>query len=230
VKLPFLISVPHGGLRVPDEVADLCILTPEQIAKDGDLGASEIYAVSEKVEAFVAADIARAFVDVNRAEDDRRADGVVKTHTCWNEPVYSEPLREDVVRQLLSQYHRPYHARLTALARSPTRLGIDCHTMAAQGPPVGPDPGRERPWVCLSSADGTCPPDWMRSLAQSFGEALGREPSINRPFKGGHLIRTHATEMPWVQVEFSRAQFMTWAEKRQRFLQALRDWCNWLSR
>jgi len=31
-------------------------------------------------------------------------------------------------------------------------LGIDCHTMAAKGPPIGPDPGKERPLVCLSNA------------------------------------------------------------------------------
>jgi formiminoglutamase len=107
VKLPLLISVPHGGLRVPDEVTHLCILTPEQIAKDGDVGASEIYAISEEVEAFVTTDVARAFVDLNRAESDRSADGVVKTHTCWNEPVYAAPLLEDDVRQLLTRYHRP---------------------------------------------------------------------------------------------------------------------------
>jgi formiminoglutamase len=229
VKLPLLISVPHGGLRVPDEVTDLCILTPEQIAKDGDVGASEIYAISEEVEAFVTTDVARAFVDLNRAESDRSADGVIKTHTCWNEPVYAAPLLEDDVRQLLTQYHRPYHARLTALAGSSARLGVDCHTMAAHGPPIGPDPGRERPWVCLSDAGGTCPPAWMTSLARFLGEAFGKAPSINQPFKGGYIIRTHASEMPWVQVELSRAPFMTPGEKRARVLLGLRDWCAWLN-
>jgi formiminoglutamase len=227
VKLPLLISVPHAGLAVPEEVADRSILTPEQIAKDGDVGAADIYAIAEEVRAFVAADIARAFVDLNRAEDDRTQDGVVKTHTCWNEPVYSTPLGEELAERLLEQYYRPNHARLTALAGASVHLGIDCHTMAAHGPPVGPDPGPERPWVCLSNGDGTCPREWMDALAGCFARAFGREPSINRPFKGGYITRTHAAEMPWVQLELSRAPFMSSEEKRARVLRALGCWCKW---
>jgi formiminoglutamase len=228
VKLPLLISVPHGGLAVPEEVAERSILTAEQIAKDGDVGAADIYAIADEVRAFVAADIARAFVDLNRAEDDRTRDGVIKTHTCWNEPVYSTPLEEELVERLLEQYYLPYHARLTALARASVHLGIDCHTMAAHGPPVGPDPGQERPWVCLSNGDGTCPQEWVDALARCFARAFGREPSINRPFKGGYITRTHAAEMPWVQVELSRAPFMSSQEKRACVLSALNCWCKWL--
>lgn len=228
MKLPLLISVPHAGLDVPEEVAERSILTPEQIAKDGDVGAADIYAIADEVVAFVAADIARVFVDLNRAEDDRGQDGVVKTHTCWNEPVYRSPLGEEVVERLLGRYYRPYHGRLTVLAASSARLGVDCHTMAAHGPPVGPDPGQERPWVCLSNGDGTCPPEWMDALAGCLARAFGREPSINRPFKGGYITRTHAAEMPWIQLELSRAPFMSSKEKRECVLRALRDWCAWL--
>ncbi len=228
MKLPLLISVPHAGLTVPDEVAGLSILTPEQVAKDGDVGAAEIFSISDDVEAFVSADVARAFVDLNRAEDDRGRDGVVKTHTCWNEPVYRSPLGEKTVERLLHRHYRPYHGRLTALADSSVRLGIDCHTMAAHGPPVGPDPGRERPWVCLSNGDGTCPREWIDALARCFARAFGREPSINTPFKGGYITRTHAAEMPWVQLEVSRASFLSLKEKRARVLDAARNWCGWL--
>jgi N-formylglutamate amidohydrolase len=228
VKLPLLISAPHAGLAVPEEVAELSILTPEQIARDGDVGAAEIFSIADDVEAFVAPDIARAFVDLNRTEDDRRTDGVVKTHTCWNEPVYRSPLGEELVERMLARYYRPYHARLTALAGSSVRLGIDCHTMAAHGPPVGPDPGRERPWICLGHGDGTCPREWMDALARSFERAFGRAPSINEPFAGGYITRVHAAEMPWVQLELSRAPFMPPEVKRASVLTALRDWCAWL--
>jgi N-formylglutamate amidohydrolase len=227
VKLPLLVSAPHAGLAVPEEVAERSILSSEQIAKDGDVGAADIYSLAGEVEAFVAADIARAFVDLNRAEDDRGQDGVVKTHTCWNEPVYRSPLGEELVERLLARYYRPYHGRLTELAGSAARLGVDCHTMAAHGPPVGPDPGQERPWVCLSNGDGTCPREWMDALAGCFTRVFGREPSINRPFKGGYITRTHAAEMPWVQLELSRAPFMSLPEKRERVLSAFRCWCKW---
>ena len=88
MKLPLLVSVPHAGIRVPEEAEPYCILTSEQIVEDGDVGAAEIYTLEPEVEAYVTTQIARAIVDLNRAEDDRRADGVVKTHTCWNIQFY----------------------------------------------------------------------------------------------------------------------------------------------
>jgi formiminoglutamase len=226
VKLPLLISLPHAGLRVPDEVADLCLLSEREIVEDGDVGAAEIYrGLEREVEAFVTTDVARAIVDLNRSEDDFRRDGVVKTHTCWNVPVYREPLPSDTVETLLERYHRPYHRRLRELSRSGVRLGVDCHTMASHGPPVGPDPGAERPWICLGNADGTCPTDWIEALARCFERAFDHPVSINQPFRGGHIIRAHGAELPWIQLELSRADFMGPAEKGSRTLQALRSWC-----
>lgn len=225
MKLPLLISVPHAGLSVPPEAEPYCVLTEQEIIEDGDEGAAEIYAIADDVAAFVTTDIARAIVDLNRREDDRTRDGVVKTHTCWDVPVYREPLPDAVVEHLLARYYRPYHARLRELACSGVRLGIDCHTMAAVGPPVGPDVGAERPWICLSNADGTCPADWLAALADALAESFGRTPSINEPFRGGHITRSHAADMPWVQLELSRAPFMSLADKRDRVLTALRRWC-----
>jgi len=224
--LPLLISLPHAGLIVPAEVLDRCVLSEQEIKEDGDVGASAIYRIEEEVGAFVTSDVARAIVDLNRAEDDRRKDGVVKTHTCWDVPVYGEPPPETLIEVLLSRHHRPYHRRLTELGRSGRfRLGLDCHTMASHGPPVGPDPGVERPWVCLSNADGTCPREWIHSMASRFEREFGPNVSINRPFRGGFIVRSHATEMPWLQLEISRATFRPDDQKRSAVLRALRAWC-----
>jgi len=221
MTLPVLLSVPHAGLRVPEEVTSLCVLTPDEIARDGDEGAAEIYALESAVAGFVTSDVARAVVDLNRAEDDRRKDGVVKTHTCWDVPVYRQPPSEAVIETLLARYHRPYHAELSRWADGRVRLGADCHTMAAVGPPVGPDPGVERPWVCLSNADGTCPGEWMSALARCFRDEFGPHVRVNDPFTGGYITRTHAVEMPWMQIELSRAAFLDPAGKRARVLRAL---------
>ncbi len=224
-KLPLLISVPHAGLRVPAEASPYCRLTAREIAEDGDEGAARIYALADEVATFVTTDVARAIVDLNRAEEDRSKDGVVKTHTCWDVPVYREPPSAELVETLLASFYRPYHRRLTAAAGPDLLLAIDCHTMAAHGPPVGPDPGVERPRVCLGNADGTCPDEWLGSLARCFETAFECEVSINHPFRGGFITRSHAVEMPWVQLELSRAPFTDDADKRERVLSALRSWC-----
>ena len=229
MTLPLVLSVPHAGLSVPSEVADLSLLTEREIAEDGDEGAAQIYTMDGEVEVLVRTEVARAFVDVNRAEDDRRKDGVVKTHTCWDVPIYERPLTEEDVGTLLDAHWRPYHERLSEAARGGLVLGVDCHTMAAEGPPVGPDPGRVRPAACLSNADGTCAQDWIESLARLLQQSLGEEVLINDPFRGGYTCRSHAREMPWIQLELSRAPFATNEQKRNAVLDTLREWCARLS-
>jgi formiminoglutamase len=238
--------VPHAGLRVPEEAKPYCILSPHDIAADSDGGAAEIYDLSHLVSAYQTTDIARAIVDLNRAEGDRRADGVVKTHTCWNVPVYDPFPPEQVVESLIERYHRPYHSRLAdAASKSGVLLGVDCHTMAEEGPPVGPDPGAKRPLVCLSDGDGTCPREWVEEMSRCFREALDqivdmrRTPrpesgsidaerlcvSVNTPFKGGHIIRSHARELPWMQLELSRAPFPDDEGKQALVTLALERFC-----
>lgn len=234
MTLPILLSVPHAGVAVPHEVWRFNLLNREQIAQDGDEGARELYDLADEVAGFLSTDVARAFVDLNRAESDRRRDGIVKTHTCWEVPVYRAPLAEPIVATLLERYYRPYHRTLSQLGWSGRfAIGLDCHTMAATGPPVGPDPGQERPAVCLSNGRGTtCPEEWMESFARCLEETLGHEVRMNSPFTGGLICRSHAREMPWIQVEFSRAPFMSIDDKRACLLSAIEAWCarrGWLT-
>jgi N-formylglutamate deformylase len=226
VTLPLLLSVPHAGQRIPTEMRDLCILGEEDIRRDSDEGAAEIYLpLRKRVAALITTDVARAIVDMNRGETDRRRDGIIKTHTCWDVPIYRRPPSEKRIRELIRRYHRPYHLGLSHHAAG-KKLGLDCHTMAAVGPPVGPDPGQKRPRICISNADGTCPQDWIRSLAGYLAEAFGGEIALNHPFRGGYIIRSHAGELPWVQLEFSREDFLVAEEKGVRLLEALETWCS----
>ena len=225
MKLPFLISVPHAGTVIPPEVEGLCVLTEKEIIEDGDETAAEIYfPLEQEAELFVTTDIARAIVDMNRAEDDFSKDGVVKTHTCWGVPVYSDFPEERIVTTLLEKYYRPYHARLSCHERT-IKMGIDCHTMAAFGPPVGPDPGVQRPAICLSNGNGTCRRALLQSLAKHLESNFDNPVAINDPFKGGYIIRSHSGVIPWMQIEISRHPFLTNAEKSSRLLKALHLWC-----
>ncbi len=226
MKLPLLISVPHSGLRVPPEVVLRCRLSAEEIYNDSDGGAGEIYhGLREQVQGFLTTDIARAIVDLNRAEDDFQADGVIKTHTCYNVPIYEEFPDKKLCNVLLERYYKPYHSQLVKLSGKNCILGIDCHTMAAEGPPVGPDPGRTRPLVCISNAEGSCPEDWIKSLADRFSEAFQEDVAINRPFKGGYIIRRHSKVLPYVQLELSRTSELSNVKKKKAVVQALVQWC-----
>jgi formiminoglutamase len=225
MTLPIFVSVPHAGLRVPEAAQPYCVLTVEEVIADGDEGAAEIYPIEEHVAQFVTTDVARAIVDLNRAEDDFRPDGVIKTHTCWNVPVYDPFPPQEVVHELLRRYYRPYHETLSK-PRTTVRLGVDCHTMAAVGPPIGPGAATARPHICLSDGNGTTlPGGWLTKLAECFGRAFDVDVAMNHPFRGGYITRRYGRQQPWVQVELSRAPFLTNDEKKSCLLRALDDFC-----
>ena len=224
MRLPLIISVPHAGLSVPQEVKDYCALSPEQILADSDEGASEIYDFKTEVADFVTTDIARAIVDMNRAENDRSRDGIIKTHTSYDVQVYRQSIPDDVVEMLLERHYRPYHQRISESSED-VKFGVDCHTMAAIGPPSARDSGSERPNICLSNAYSTCPQDWFEKITHCFEESFNSEVSVDNPFKGGYIVRSHSSELPWVQVELSRAPFLPIAKKRECVLKALTIFC-----
>ena len=98
--------------------------------------------------------------------------------------------------------------------------------MAAHGPPVGPDPGVERPLVCLGNQRGqTCSDETLERLARSLEVAFEQPIARNEPFAGGHVVRKHGSEMPWVQLELSRTPTLSNREKRARILEALDRFC-----
>jgi N-formylglutamate deformylase len=231
--LPIVLSIPHGGTETPPEVAERVIASPTDIFKDGDAFTREIYDLGDRVAHVEAAGVARAFVDLNRAEDDRppaNPDGVVKTATCFGRPIYSTPLDDEATERLLARYHRPYHERLAEAARKPgARLGLDCHSMAATPPPVAPDAERRRPTFCLGNGLAhTCGDELMKQLAVRLSEAfdlpLG-EVALNRPFKGGHVIRRHGRNpLPWIQIEMNRSLYLAapWLDRGRRTVDANR--------
>jgi formiminoglutamase len=217
--LPVLLSIPHGGTQVPEELADRVCITPQDLFDDSDPCTAEIYDLGGEVARVVQAEVARAFVDLNRAPDDRPPkdpDGVVKSATCFNRPIYrpgSEP--DDALTELLIQrYHTPYHTRLEEAAADPAvKLALDCHSMVATAPPIGRDAGRPRPLFCLSNRDGaTAPAALLEALATALAAAFEvsrDEIGLNDPFKGGYITRRHgAGALPWIQVELNRSLYL----------------------
>lgn len=239
--LPVLLSIPHGGERIPDELRDRICITPADLFDDGDAFTEDIYDLSEGVAGVVKASVARAFVDLNRAPDDRppgNPDGVVKSATCLQRPIYRPGLEPDaaLTDQLIARYHAPYHRLLEEKAAdSSIQLALDCHSMLAAAPPISATPGFPRPLFCLSNRNGaTAPDELLHALAAAIGAAFELPPGeigLNDPFQGGYITRRHGTSrVPWIQVEMNRSLYLAapWFDSesrridRQRLV-ALRD-------
>ncbi len=186
--LPLLISVPHGGLRVPPEVEPLCRLDLPALLRDGDTWAGHLYAIESWVRALYRFPVARAVVDVNRDPGDvppENPDGVVKTVTVEGEPVWQDAagLFREQAEILLERYYYPYQHRLERATRDrEILLGLDCHTMLERAPGGSPRPGERRPLVCLSNRGDeqgealqepvTAPPALLRTLARALENEL----------------------------------------------------------
>ena len=116
---PLLVSVPHGGWKVAEEVRDIWALSKKDAFHDGDPFTPIIYDFSDRVSCQLVMEQYRAVVDLNRAPDDiapRNKDGVIKSHTCYDIEVYQPgALPDDALKKvLLDRYYYPYHEKLQA--------------------------------------------------------------------------------------------------------------------
>ena len=218
-RLPFLISIPHAGETIPECVRDLVALTRADIVEDADAFTDQIYDLREHVHTVIQSDTARAVVDLNRDVTQmppRHPDGVLKTVTSYKKPVYREGRFPDpgLVDRLIAEQYQPYHDKIRATMRTPdVVLGLDCHSMAEQAPPIEEQPGRRRPLICLGNAYGrACEMRYVETLAACFREVFVLEEeqvTLNEPFSGGFITRTHGNNpIPWIQLEINRSLYL----------------------
>jgi len=218
-RLPVLLSIPHSGTWVPEEVESRVCLTRSDLFDDTDAFSREIYDLDSRVVEVVGTEIARAFIDLNRAPNDlppKNPDGVVKTLTCYEKPIYHQgrELDSKLTVTLLRRYYHPYHLRIREVVRRPgVTLALDCHSMASEGPAISPDTGLKRPMVCLGNRNGrSCDRETTEKLADCFRKAFAltvRQVRINYPFAGGFITRTYGNKpLPWIQVEINRALYL----------------------
>jgi formiminoglutamase len=223
--MPVILSCPHGGLDVPSEVRDLLAIDRKVIHNECDLWVDQLFDFTPfgaPPLGKVTMPIARVLIDANRDPTDlANADGPVKTITSYGDNIYCRPLGRQLQRMLLERYWRPYHSRLGSVAKQAvarTKLFLDCHNMAQQGPSAYSDPGAARPLICLANLgdetgdqipgqEETSCSAWLIRRSAELAEELfsdmallepeqetpPRVVAINQPFAGGYILRQAAS-------------------------------------
>jgi N-formylglutamate deformylase len=220
--LPLLISVPHVGTLLPDEVKPR--LTPLGLAVgDTDWYVDRLWSfVSEWGGSILKAKFSRTVIDLNRsAQNEVLYEGQVVTGLCPTysfdgEPLYQpgqEPTELEMANRI-PRYWQPYHQALSdELQRLKTLHGrvllIDAHSIRSEVPRLF----NGRLWdINLGTFDSR---SMDRSLEQLLLNTAKQQSAysvvLNGRFKGGYITRHYGQPTEGIaalQVELSQRNYM----------------------
>jgi N-formylglutamate deformylase len=220
--LPLLVSMPHVGTDIPDDVA--ARLMPCAAARaDTDWHLPELYGFVEEMGASVlSARWSRYLIDLNRPPENTNlypgqdTTGLCPVDTFGRERLYREGMEPDdaEVQRRLALYWRPYHQQLRAeldrlLALHGRVVLWDAHSIASQVPRFFE--GR-LPDLNFGTADGKSCSLQLEGEMIKLAEAQERYSFVfNGRFKGGHITRFYgnpAGGVHAIQLEMSQCLYM----------------------
>lgn len=222
-KLPLLVSVPHDGTRVPDDIASRITDSARRVP-DTDWHIARLYDfVREMGASMIVPRHSRYVIDLNRGEDDvslypgQNTTGLCPLVQFTNEPVYqpgSEP-DEAEVRARIETYWRPYHDALRGeVARLRERHG---RVLLWEGHSIKGDElpflfeGR-LPDLNLGTANGASCSPATQARIESVLTGQGNYGFVaNGRFKGGYITRHYgrpADGVEAIQLETSQRCYM----------------------
>lgn len=118
-KYPVIVSIPHSGTFVPNDIRS--IMLPSVVLSNVDWFLKELYDFLPNMGVTViSSNISRYVIDLNRdkTEDIHGEDfwtKLVHTHNTFGKPLYSKPLHSEEIQERLKQYYDPYHTALEKL-------------------------------------------------------------------------------------------------------------------
>ena len=197
---PLLVSFPHAGTEIPDDIA--ARMTPEALQlADVDWHLPQLYAFVRAMGAStIAARFARHVIDLNRPPEDtslypgQDVTGLLPLDTFRKEPLYRPGQAPDAAeaQERRARYWQPYHDALrTELARLRTLHGSvvlwDAHSIASVMPRFFDG---KLPDLNLGTADGRACAPVLQAVAEAAMNAQTRYTHVsNGRFKGGYITR-----------------------------------------
>ncbi|HZX26542.1 MAG TPA: N-formylglutamate deformylase [Telluria sp.] len=221
-SIPLLVSMPHVGTDIPDDIA--ARLTPAALARpDTDWHLPELYGfLGEMGASTIAARWSRYVIDLNRPPEDTNlypgmdTTGLCPVDTFHREPLYRDGAGPDAadVRRRLEAYWQPYHRQLAAeLERLLTLHGRvvlwDAHSIASICPRFFEG---KLPDLNFGTADGkSCAPA-MQDAVTAVARSQDRfTVAVNGRFKGGYITRHYGQperDVHAIQLEMCQCLYM----------------------
>ncbi|MCP4317223.1 MAG: N-formylglutamate deformylase [Hyphomicrobiales bacterium] len=214
---PVLLSLPHTGLYVPDDIKARLNETGQALT-DTDWNIHRLYADLLPGATTVRATFHRYVIDANRDPSGKSLyPGQNTTTLCPlidfdDNPLYRKGMVPDAaeIEARRLAFHAPYHAAMAAeIERVRAKHGIavlyDCHSIR----PVAPFlfPGTLPDFNIGDNEGTTCAPDITRIVADICGGAEGYTSVLNGRFKGGWTTRHYGqphTGVHSIQMELTQ--------------------------
>jgi len=249
---PVVVSVPHAGLRIPDEDRDLIVADDRTLLRDADLYVDRLYRDAAHLGAsMLAATVSRYVLDLNRSTSDvdpptcmdwehygkANAKGLVWRESTDGHRVLARPLTRAELQDRIDRVHTPYHSKLRELLEERREhfgyaILLDAHSMPSVGRKGHADEGVRRADVVPGNNHGaSCSPE-MTDLVVAHFEESGFGVSVNEPYSGGYITRSYGQPdqgIHAIQVELNRALYLnedipSWAgERSSRLVRATHE-------
>lgn len=230
---PLIISVPHAGRYYPPEVTDRAVdVATLRRLEDRHCDALVDASVNAGFPVLVAS-VARAVVDLNRAESDmdplamadghalrgmmvsakaRVGLGVIPTRLGGRVALWRAPVESAELHRRIADVHRPYHIALssrisTTLERYGTAILMDLHSM----PSLAHDADSPPVDIVIGDRFGRSAMSWVSDVAIRIARSHGLHGVLNSPYAGGYILERHARPAAGVQaiqVEIDRRLYL----------------------
>lgn len=221
-SIPLLVSMPHVGTDVPDDIA--ARFTPAALTRaDTDWHLVQLYGFLQEMGAStLSARWSRYVVDLNRPQENTNlypgqdTTGVCPLDTFHSEPLYLPGLEPDEaeVQRRLQRYWQPYHGQLRAeldrmLQIHGTVVLWDAHSIASVVPRFFEG---KLPDLNFGTADGaSCAPGLRDAVVGPARAQDAYSVAVNGRFKGGHITRHYGqpgANVHAIQLEMCQSVYM----------------------
>lgn len=228
-RRPIIVSVPHAGTDVPDELVHT--LRPDilRALPDTDWFVPELYAFCPSLGiSMIQARLSRYVVDLNRPmegpplyNDHRRQTDAIPMTTFDGVELYKLSQRPDAAERERRGhlYYQPYHAALQELLHEIHKsfkhvLLFDAHSIRRSVPSLALAPFAD---MIVGDRDGGSAD---KALSDALLRVLKNSPfeiAHNQPFKGGQITRAYGMpekRVHAIQLEMSQDVYMNAARTR----------------
>lgn len=238
-SIPFLVSIPHSGEKVPEFATWLHGLPEETLMCDVDRYVDRLYEPSLKELAipFTKTEWHRYAGDLNRFPDDvdalsvqghANAAGKFNRGFLWQItttelPLMKAPIAAELHQKLVQLIYEPFHASVRDLYAKHRANGhetiyhLDAHSMPSVGTRQHRDPGEHRAEIVVSDNLGKSCGKPYRDLVIAAYCVAGFKVGYNWPYFGGRVTEHYGLPekgQQAIQVEMNRALYMNETTKK----------------